>query len=176
MIVGDPVIKTKGNGEINPTRSYVVCLEQTNSMDDTRKDGVHTTWYVNHEYTFTKLLETGYIPVSCDALISDTFDEYPELEIKANGLQSKKTLATATVLTGEITCNYSIQKATVRIAKADGTVVFENTSKPRCGVFRLNGVSLTLPDGGLESGDYVYTVTVLTACGETEAYRAEFTK
>lgn len=176
MLVGEPTVTKKGNGEINPGRSYVTTIEQTNSMDKERKDGVNTCWYVNHTYTFQKLYESGYVPVSCDALISDKFEPYQELKIKASGINSKKTLANTKSLMGEVTANYAIQKAEVKLERDDGTVIFDSVSKPRSYVFKLTGVKYTANNEPLPAGNYVFTVSITTACGETEAYRAEYTK
>lgn len=176
MLVEEPTITKKGNGEINPGRSYVTTIEQTNAMDKDRKDSVKTCWYVNHTYTFQKLYESSYVPVSCDALISDKFEPYQELKIKASGINSKKTIANATSLMGEVTANYAIQKAEVKLEKDDGTVIFDSVSKPRSYVFKLAGVKYTANNEPLPAGNYIFTVNITTACGVTEAYRVEYTK
>ncbi len=51
------------DGKINPEESYIITIEQTNSFDPQRTD-INTTWYVDHKYTFAKLYERKYVPIT----------------------------------------------------------------------------------------------------------------
>ena len=57
-------VEKKSDGSVNPRKSYIITVEQTSSIDETRKDGVTTTWWVNHKYTYEDLFTTTYLPVT----------------------------------------------------------------------------------------------------------------
>lgn len=176
MVVDAPVVVRSAGGVIDPYNSYITCLEQTNSMDKTRTDGVKTTWYVNHTYTFSQLRNSGYIPISCAALMTDRFEPYPGLKITSKGVTAADSLPAATYLEGRIISNYSIQKATVSVENPDGNAVFTESYKPLSYTFDLGNVFYTLDPASLPSGEYTFKVTLLTACGEDEALNVVFTK
>ena len=68
MVISVNVVKTPA-GKLNPHKSTVTTIEQTNAMDKiAAKEGKNTTWWVNHEYTFSDLRGKNLIPVTCKAL------------------------------------------------------------------------------------------------------------
>lgn len=50
-------------GDLNYSRSYIACIEQTNAWDRERP-GVNSTWYIDHKYTFANLYDNGFMPVT----------------------------------------------------------------------------------------------------------------
>ena len=84
------------NGKIDPENSYVFCIEQTNEFDKTRTDRI-TTWWIDRPYSFQKLWNTKFMPVTLnifhtkkpleDAYIA--FDKNNSPDTIANGLKGK---------------------------------------------------------------------------------------
>lgn len=169
-------VERNGQGKVHGSRSYIKTIEQTNSMDSQRKDDVKTNWYVEHTYTFTQLREKNYIPVTCKALSEDRV----EPEIKVVGANSKKTIATAKSLLGDIQSNYPILSTEAVIRKADGEVKYSEYLK-----FHISDISAKVSlkkfkfkfdMSSLEAGDYVYEIIAETVCGKGVVYSVEFTK
>ena len=162
----------------NGGRSYVKCIEQTNSIDAQRKDGVKTNWYVEHTYSYDVLREKNYIPVTCKALSAEL--EEPVVEVK--GANTQKTIANvkAHSLLGDITSNYSIISATVSIIDSNGNVLYTERHKPHnkqlCGSLSLKKFDFDFDMSTLAAGSYTYDVTVETVCGTGTAYSVQFTK
>ncbi len=65
MIVENHTVRD-ANGKINAEESYIVTIEQTSSFDKEAKerDGINTTWYVNHKYTYERIHDANYIPIT----------------------------------------------------------------------------------------------------------------
>ena len=62
MICENHVVRN-ADGTINPEESYIITIEQTSSFDKMRTDR-HTTWYVDHKYTYDMVLKSKYIPIT----------------------------------------------------------------------------------------------------------------
>lgn len=169
-------VTRNSTGKINGARSTVKTIEQTNTMDSTRTDGVKTNWYVEHVYTFTQLREKNYIPITCKALS----EERVEPEIKVVGANSSKTIATAKSLIGDIQSNYPILSATIAIKDAQGNELYSEYIKSHVskisGKLSLKSFKFNFDMASLSAGDYEYTITVETVCGTGEVYKVDFTK
>ena len=63
MIVENHIVR-KEDGKIDPEESYVITIEQTSSFDKIAKDGIKTTWYVDHKYTYANMREKNYVPIT----------------------------------------------------------------------------------------------------------------
>ena len=175
-MVVDIHVERNAQGKIHGSRSYITTIEQTNSMDADRKDGVNTNWYVEHTYTFEKLREKFYIPVTCKALS----EERVEPEIKVESANTKKTIATAKTLLGNIVSNYPIISAEVYIKDAEGNVMYTERVKPHIseisGKLSLKNFKFKFDMSTLTAGDYTYSIVVETVCGTGEVYKVDFTK
>ena len=177
MVIKVEVSKT-GAGKINPHKSKVLTIEQTNTMDKQAKaKGINTNWYVEHEYTFKELRDKNLIPVTCKALS----EERVEPKITVTGANTKKTITTVKdKLMGSIESNYTILKVTVNIKKADDTVIHSQSIKVhnmKMGTtFSLKEFDFGFDVSSLEAGDYKYTIDVMTVCGEGEVHCVEFSK
>ena len=175
MVLEVEVIRI-ASGKINGARSTVKTIEQTNTMDSQRKDGVNTNWYVEHVYTFTQLRENNYIPVTCKALS----EERVQPEVKVAGANSAKTIATAKSLLGEIRSNYPVLSAEIAIKDAQGNELYSEYVKSHIseisGKFPLKNFRFKFDMSSLAAGDYSYTVTAETVCGKGEVYKVDFSK
>ena len=65
MLVEDATAHVNGAGRFVPSRSSVKTIEQTNAFDRERP-GIHSTWFVDHVYSFEELLNSRYLPLTLD--------------------------------------------------------------------------------------------------------------
>ena len=182
MIVENHVEKT-ATGKIHPSRSYVVTIEQTNKIDDTRTDR-QTTWYVEHQYTYKALRDKNYIPGTCKALT----EERVEPVVTVEGTNTKKTIGSVKnvgsnkggPLMGTIESNYSILSATILIEGANDAELYKERIKvPNKGLdgkIALSEFKFEFDNTILAAGTYTYSIIVETVCGEGVVYSVEFTK
>ena len=175
MVIDVHVVRN-AQGKIHGSKSYITTIEQTNAMDAERKDGVNTNWYVEHTYTFEKLREKFYIPVTCKALS----EERVEPEIKVESANTKKTIATAKTLLGTIESNYPIISTEIYIKDAEGNVKYTERYKPHIseisGSVSLKKFKFNFDMSTLTAGDYTYSIVVETVCGTGEVYTVNFKK
>lgn len=177
MIIENHTEKTAA-GKIHPARSYVITIEQTNKIDATRTDGVQTTWYVEHKYTYKDLRDKNYIPVTCNALS----EERAEPVVVVEGANTKKTIGNAKNgnLMGTIKSNYSILSATVVIEDANKNELYKErykvANKDLDGTLALSEFKFDFDNTTLASGTYTYNIIVETVCGEGVVHNVEFTK
>ncbi len=175
MVVDVHVSKTL-TGKINPAASYVTTIEQTNQFDpDAANDGKNTTWWVDHKYSFSMLLEKSFIPVTCRAFS----EELPTPNITLKDVNTKKTIGYVNGnLYGSIKSNYPILSVTVNIKDINNNIIHSQKHKPKIGhiiemvslgIFKIDNTTLT-------AGEYIYTIEVETVCGFGEVYNIEFSK
>ncbi|MBQ4117126.1 MAG: hypothetical protein IJN17_08835 [Clostridia bacterium] len=172
MIVEKPVVVTTASGKINPNRSYVVTIEQTDTFDKTRTDGVNTTWWVDHQYTLSKLLEKNYVPVSVEAYRTGVgVVPYIGLDTEITaGILEKGTL------TGTITSNYPIRFIHINLYKKDGTLVSNVVYN---GEFDTRKVNLRkyasdIFTDGMTEGEYTLEVLAGVSRGYAEIAKVNF--
>ncbi len=175
LVVGEPTIVKNGAGKIIPSRSYVTCIESTNTFDASRKDGVQTTWYVNHTYTFETLFSTHYIPI--------TLKEYSqprnEMEVPYLGLDTEITpeLLSKGMFTGMIKSNFPLVFGRVDILDKSGNVV---VSKDKSDLYNVKKMGVrnnfTNMFDELEKGkEYTFVLTAGIVPGNVELARVDFT-
>ena len=169
-------VERNAQGKIHGSRSYIKTIEQTNAMDSQRKDGVKTNWFIEHTYTFAQLREKFYIPVTCKALS----EERVEPKIEVTGANTKKTIATAKSLLGDITSNYPIISAEINIKDSEGNVKYTERIKPHISdispKMSLKKFKYNFDVSTLTAGEYTYSVVVETVCGTGTVYSVDFTK
>lgn len=174
MLVEDPTVSVNAAGKINPSRSYVKTIEQTNAFDKTRTDGVNTTWYVDHIYTFSTLYSSNYLPITLESYEKDRSElEIPYLlldsEITA-GVLAKKAFSSI------VKSNFPIRFVKVDILDENGNLVSQkmknNMADSR--VLALRNSFSSVFDG-LENGDYTLVLTAGISRGSAELARVEFT-
>lgn len=162
-------------GKVNATRSGVVCIEQTSSFDKSRTDGVNTTWYVEHFYSFADLYEANYIPLTIAPL---QVTDHKDTEFTCKSLNTAENM-TEGKLKGIVRSTYAqIKSVTVEVIDKDGNVVVTDTlankNKDHL-VFQFNNAKA--PEGmtTLAAGDYKYVVTANTLYGSAKVAQVEFT-
>lgn len=181
-MVVDNNVATKSDGSIVGNRSYLTTIEQTNSIDKTRKDGVNTTWWVDHQYTYETLFSTGYIPV--------TIWEYTEGNKVAPYLAMTSEVKAEDLAGGSF--NFSIEtNSCMRYVYADILTRDGKLVKRACRNNVIDedgdtqmGSSLQKVDmrkysyslfTDLPAGDYTFVVTAGIAAGSAEMARVDFT-
>ena len=116
-------VKYKPNGSIDPYLSKVICLEQTRSnfgqtyFNEELGVNVNIFCGVDVAYTFDRLFQDGYLPITCKELrdASDIPSETINDSVKNANIDN--------LFTGEITSNYMIDKVKVQILDANGQAV-----------------------------------------------------
>ncbi|MBR5322713.1 MAG: hypothetical protein IKU48_04135 [Clostridia bacterium] len=176
VVVEPATVVRNGAGKVIPSRSYVKCIESTNAFDKSRTDGVNTTWYVDHTYTFEKLFSAGYIPI--------TFAAYnkplSEMEIPYIGLDKEITAALLSkgALTGTVKSNFPIQFLRAEIFDKDGNRVAMTEKINRFSSIYKMGVrnSMVSVFDKLEKGnEYTFVLETGLSHGNVELARVDFT-
>lgn len=174
VVAEDPVIVKNTAGKINKSRSYITCVEQTNSFDATRKDGVKTTWYLDHMYTFDSLITSYYVPVTLeiyDKHISECEVPYITLDNEITPAQVAKG-----ALGSNIKSNFPIRYVHLDILDKSGVLVKRTKVYDMAKAYSvgLRKHSYAVVDG-LENGDYTFVVTAGIARDSAELARVDFT-
>lgn len=174
MLVEDPAIFTNDAGKIIPSRCSVKTIEQTNAFDKTRTDGVNTTWYVDHIYTFNALYESNYLPVTYESYEKDRSEmEKPYLLLDKE--ITSEMLAKKTVSSAVIKSNFPIRFVKIEILDKDNNVV---SSKLKNNMDDTRNIPLRNQIAGLfnnvPDGEYTLVITAGISRGSTEFARVDF--
>lgn len=172
MISVEPVVIRNGTGKINPSRSYVKCVEQTDAFDKTRTDGVLTTWRVDKMYSFTDLYTKNYLPITLE-LYETNVSVIPYLALD---VEITPELLAKGVINSTVSSDYPIQYCYMDVYNKNGELVRRETQHVRNGVEKLTlrKYSYNLFDK-LEAGDYTFVLEAGLNCGHAELCRVDFT-
>lgn len=174
MLVEPATVVRNAAGKINPSRSSVKTIEQTNAFDKLRKDGIKTTWFVDHVYTFNELIEKNYIPITLEIYNKDKSEcEIPYLyldkEITPSVLAKETAVST-------VKSNFPIRFVKIELLDREGKhvkdVVVHDLHNTRTVSLRSHMPKLFK---GLENGDYTLVLTSGIAIGNAELARVDFT-
>lgn len=172
MVAEKAVVVRGANGKINPNRSYLVTVEQTDTFDDTRTDGVNTTWWIDHKYTFSKLYETNYIPITFEVYETNkgvipyiTLDEEPNASALSKG-----------IVDGTVASNYPLRYVHISILDENGNLLCREIQRNNYDVFKvsLRKHSIKL-FGDLKAGNYTLLIEAGICRGDAELARIDFT-
>ena len=159
------------NGKVNPGRSYVKCIEQTNAFDKTRTDKV-TTWREDKLYTFTDLIDSKYLPVTLGIY------ETPETELPYLALKEEITSAVLAKksLNGTVSSNYPLKHVYLNVCNTDGKIVKQVVIGGMDDTFKvsLRNKSTELFEN-LSAGNYTFVIDAGIALGSAELCRVDFT-
>lgn len=168
-------ISRNAAGKINPHKSKVICIEQTSSFDKLAEQGVNTTWFVEHEYTFSKLVETKYIPLTIAA-----FEEKgQDTEFSVKSANTPKNITSGN-LKGIVRSTYlPINSVTSQVLDANGQVVatqtFKNVAPTDPLVFQFQNAKADEAFTTLAKGTYTYEIIAHTTYGSAKAHQFTFT-
>ncbi len=175
VIVEEPTLVKNGAGKVIPSRSYVTCIEQTNSFDKSRTDGVNTTWYINHKYSLENLFEKGYVPLTLEAYDKPRNEmEAPYLGIDA---EITSSILSKGAITGMVKSNFPLLFVRCEILDKEGNVV---VSEEKGNLYKTQKMNLRNEFSGLfstlEKGkDYTFVLKAGISPGNTEFARVDFT-
>ena len=120
MAVAEPVVVRDENGLINGKLSFVKSVEQggPNVIEP-----YYCSWNVDKEYTFQQLFDGGYLPVTCEELLTG---EMEPVEVTFEGGVDGKM----GMVCGEIKSNYFLDGAQLVITDSQGNVVLDHVGFP----------------------------------------------
>lgn len=159
------------NGKVNPGRSYVKCIEQTNAFDKTRTDKV-TTWREDKLYTFTDLINSNYLPVTLGVY------ETPETELPYLALKDEITPAILAkkTLVGSVNSNYPLKHVYLNVCDTNGNIVNQVVVGGMDDTFNVSlGSKATKLFENLSAGNYTFVIDAGIALGSAELCRVDFT-
>ncbi|MBR3879600.1 MAG: hypothetical protein IKJ24_05710 [Clostridia bacterium] len=170
MVTEKATVLNTGN-KVNPGRSCVKCIEQTNAFDKSRTDGKLTTWREDKVYTFYDLYTKNYLPVTLG------FYENPETELPYLALDKEITpsILEKKSLNGTVSSNYPLKHVYLNVYNADGKIVNQVVVGGMDDAFKVNlrnkasGVF-----EGLAAGKYTFVIDAGIALGSSELCRVEF--
>ncbi|MBE6718128.1 MAG: hypothetical protein E7574_02585 [Ruminococcaceae bacterium] len=159
IISKKPVVVYKSNGEIDPDKSYVTTLEQTNVWDKTATR--RTTWYVDHTYTFSKLYESFFVPLTPVDYTKDNGDPY----ISSVDLLKPEDTAKAKRLQGELSSNNYIMEVGVEIKNKSGEIIYSEKWFPSSKTVWLEDLNYSPKLYNYSDGTYNFTLYASLATG-----------
>ena len=174
MLVEPTTVVRNAAGKINPSRSYVKTIEQTNAFDTLRKDGVKTTWFVDHIYSFDDLIAKSYIPITLEIYNK----EKSECEIPYLYLDDEITpsvLAKGAIV-GTVKSNFPIRFVKAELLDSEGNLVKEVVVHDMHKTWSLplrNHLSKLFT--GIQNGNYTFVLNAGIAIGNAELARVDFT-
>ena len=117
MVVETPVVVRDENGKIDGQYSYVITTEQGAPY---QSDPYWTSWRINYKYTFAQIFGGGYLPITCEELVSG---EMEPVEVKLEGDAEGKS----GMFTGTVTANYNLESGILVITDSQGNEVLNHT-------------------------------------------------
>lgn len=179
MLVADVNVAFNGD-RIDPMESYVLVHEQTPSFfkkgvtyyDEALGMDVYVMGGVDRKFTFQKLFNAGYLPVTCKEFI----DSAPLVSETVTDSEAGKELSFYSMFDGTLTSNYWIVSVTAEILDESGSVIQQGTcysgeSRNTFQLTRFNGeleqsvMSGTLRPFMLERGNYTLRISCRLSTG-----------
>ncbi len=174
VLVEDPSIFKNGVGKVIPSRCSIKTIEQTNAFDAQRTDGVKTTWYVDHVYSFSNLYESAYLPLTLASYSKSRSEmEVPYIALDEDldpAILAKKTF------NGTVKSNFPLRYVQIDVLDGDGklvTTAFKMDMEDTRSVTLRNSFSGLFNE--LNSGTYTLVVSAGIAIDSCELTRVEFT-
>ncbi len=180
------------NGKIDPDKSYITCVEQTDTLESTYSGsdgttdwtsslGYDTTWFMDHKYTFRKLFNGNCVIYRPTEFITN------ETEQAYVGLTSTITPAmltsdngtSGTGIQGIVESNYPLRRVTVKLYNTSTGALVTTAEKKGLQTnysYNLANFKNTLNVYGLPAGNYKIVVTAEIAKGVVDLATVSFTK
>ena len=174
MVLEDPVIVRDENGKISGKYSYVTSIEQggPNVIEP-----YYCSWNVGKQYSFQRLFDGGYLPVTCEELLTG---EMEPVEVSITGDVDGKM----GMVCGEVKSNYYLDGTELVITNSSGKEVLRHTAyhtvdkyllandsdsgmRNYNDTFDLGLYTSKLQEVQFEKGEaYSYTITVTLGTGD----------
>ena len=152
------------NGEIDPDNSFVHCIEQTNSWDKTEAaNGKKTTWWIDHKYSFSRLYEKEFMPVTLSVYTSG--EKLKNAYLIYDGNNTPETVLSG--LNGNITCNFPLNYVRITVKDENGKTAASalRYNLPMSYSIELEEMTEELGLCSLPSGKYTFTLRAGIARG-----------
>ena len=159
IVSGGPVVYYNNDGTINFKKSYITAIEQTNAWD--KQVTHHTTWYVDHIYTFENLYKNNFVPLTPEDYTKDV----SRAAITANDIISKNEISSARKLKGELKSNHYMTQIKVSITSDDDKVIYEKSIFPNTKYYNLYDFSFRPEFSDYESGTYNFKIEASVSFG-----------
>lgn len=168
-------IELASNGQIDGANSYVITIEQANSLyQNAGSTFADSTWRVYKKYTFLELWKDYYIPVTIPELATGN-SSADSAYVYASGLDLENDLALGRI-TGRITSNRQIIGVRFTVKNSDGTTAAEETKyvESLLGIYTndvpLHEYTMTVNAmlEGLASGEYTFSLTAIVNTHNSE--------
>lgn len=170
MVYGDAEVVYNENGTIDGEKSTVSVIEQTNAWDKTVD--INTTWFVGRRYTFEKLYEKHFMPITLEIYTNGevTKDAYIILD-EANTPDSLKN-----GLKGKITSTFPLNYAYATIRDHEGNIVRKSMKNNFTNVYDLDLADMNgdLDLATLPAGTYTYNYRIAIARGGVDLEHFDF--
>ena len=160
------------DGKIDPENSYLTCIEQTDSFDKTRTDGVKTTWRVDKKYPFRVLFDKNYLAMTLEVYKTNksivpylALDREPDAEVLSKGK-----------LIGVVSSDYPITYVYMKLYDKSGKLVSKTEYHERYGAFAVALAEYSEElFNDVKAGDYTLVIEAGLHRGDAELYRGDFT-
>ena len=162
------------NGEIDPENSYVITVEQTNKFDTTdAAQGKATTWYLDHKYSFAKLYEKRFMPVTFTIYTSG--EKSKDAYLVYEGNNNAETIKNG--LNGQVDSTFPLTYVRVTIKNKEGKLVGHSIKYNLICSYHVDLADLTddLKIDNLEKGTYTCNIRAGIARGGKDFETFEFT-
>lgn len=170
MVYGNAEVVYDENGMIDGEKSTVSVIEQTNAWDKTVE--VNTTWFVGRKYTFEKLYEKHFMPITLEIYSNGDVpkDAYVILDEKNSPSSIKGGLS------GKITSTFPLNYAYATVKNSDGSIVRSSLKNNFTNVYELKLADMNsdLDLSSLAKGSYTYTLRVAIARGGADLESFDF--
>lgn len=168
------VVRDPETGLIDPEQSFVITTEQTNAWDKTRTDGVKTTWWIDHRYSFAILYEKAFMPITLTLYTSG--EKLKDAYLIWNGKNTEEGLK-ENKLTGTFYSNFPITYAKASVYDESGKCVTYGFIYALGGNYEVNMENANGFDvKSLPSGKYTFELRAAIARGGETFEKFEFTK
>lgn len=160
------------NGKIDPQKSIVYCIEQTNEFDKTRNDR-KTTWWIDRPYTFQKLWNTKFMPLTLD--IFHTKEPLEDAYIAFDGCNNAESIKKQIV--GKVSSNFPLAYVRATVTDETNNLVSEIYKYKFAKQYTvdLSEYYNELMINDLPKGTYLFTLRAGIGRGGCEIEKFEFT-
>ncbi len=159
IVSGGPVIYYNSDGTLNFKKSYITTIEQTNAWDKTVSH--HTTWFVDHAYTFENLYKNNFVPLTPEDYTKDV----SRAAITATDVIKKDEIVNAKKLKGELKSNHYMTQIKVSITSEDDKIIYERSIFPNTKFYNLYDFSFRPELYNYESGTYNFKIEASVSFG-----------
>lgn len=175
VVVEEPTIVRNGSGNPIPSRCSVKTIEATNQFDKTRKDGVNTTWYVDHVYSFQDLYTKFYVPLTLESYTKPL----SEMEVPYLLLDSEITPSVLGkgAYSSSVKSNFPLRFVEAKILDKNGNVVAEAIKGDMHTTYSipLRNYFTSLFDDLEKGTEYTFVLKAGISRGSAELARVDFT-